>query len=105
MGIWSIFQNRRRVRCGDGEGYASRLLDVPVKRVGGSLREIRGVVTTEARDQEALLLLKSRIPCFQEKPLSFSHCWTVPQTDTGGRDEYSQALERTLEKELGKLTP
>ena len=30
---------------------------------------------------------------------------TVPQTDTGGRDEYSKALERTAEKELGKLTP
>ena len=30
---------------------------------------------------------------------------TVPQTDTGARDEYSQALERTAEKELGKLTP
>ena len=30
---------------------------------------------------------------------------TVPQTDTGARDEYSQALERTLEKDLGKLTP
>ena len=30
---------------------------------------------------------------------------TVPQTDTGARDEYSQALERTQEKELGKLTP
>ena len=30
---------------------------------------------------------------------------TVPQTDTGGRDEYSQALERTQEKELGKLIP
>ena len=30
---------------------------------------------------------------------------TVPQTDTGARDEYSQALERTREKELGKLTP
>ena len=30
---------------------------------------------------------------------------TVPQTDTGGRDEYSQALERTREKELGKLVP
>ena len=30
---------------------------------------------------------------------------TVPQTDTGARDEYSQALERTLENELGKLTP
>ena len=25
--------------------------------------------------------------------------------DTGGRAEYAQALERTQEKELGKLTP
>ena len=30
---------------------------------------------------------------------------TVPQTDTGARDEYSKALERAQEKELGKLTP
>ena len=30
---------------------------------------------------------------------------TVPQTDTGGRAEYAQALERTRVKELGKLTP
>jgi hypothetical protein len=26
---------------------------------------------------------------------------TVPKTDTGGREEYSQALERTRVKELG----
>ena len=30
---------------------------------------------------------------------------TVPKTDTGGRAEYAQALERTREKELGKLVP
>jgi len=30
---------------------------------------------------------------------------TVPQTDTGGQDENSQALERTRVKELGKLAP
>ena len=30
---------------------------------------------------------------------------TVPQTDTGGQDEYSEALERTRVKELGKLAP
>jgi hypothetical protein len=29
----------------------------------------------------------------------------VPQTDTGVRDEYSQARELTLSKELGKLAP
>ena len=39
------------------------------------------------------------------KPLSTSLARTVPQTDTGGRAEYAQALERTREKELGKLTP
>ena len=28
---------------------------------------------------------------------------TVPQTDTGGQVEYTQALERTVLKELGKF--
>ena len=30
---------------------------------------------------------------------------TVPQTDTGGLVENTKALERTQEKELGKLIP
>ncbi len=30
---------------------------------------------------------------------------TVPQTDSGGLVENTKALERTLVKELGKLTP
>ena len=29
----------------------------------------------------------------------------VPQTDTGGRVENTEALERIMVKELGKLTP
>ena len=53
----------------------------------------------------AIIGAKLLIPCFQEKPLSFSDMETVPQTDTGGRDENSKALERTQEKELGKLAP
>ena len=58
------------------------------------------------RDDEGWLAsLKLPIPCSQEKPLSFSRWVTVPQTDTGGRAEYAQALERTRVKELGKLTP
>jgi hypothetical protein len=63
------------------------------------VRLSRGAMTTALRGG------KLQMPCFQEKPLSFSRSGTVPQTDTGGRDEYSQALERTREKELGKLTP
>ena len=30
---------------------------------------------------------------------------TVPQTDSGGRVEYTKALERTVVKELCKLAP
>ncbi len=29
--------------------------------------------------------------------------WTVPETDTGGLDENSEAFGRTMLKELGKL--
>ena len=45
------------------------------------------------------------MPGFQEKPLSIRLCESVPQTDTGGRDENSKALERTRVKELGKMVP
>ena len=31
--------------------------------------------------------------------------WTVPETDTGGLVEYTQAFERMVLKELGKLPP
>ena len=37
------------------------------------------------------------MPCFQEKLLSFRYVGTVPQTDTGGQVENTQALENTGE--------
>jgi hypothetical protein len=40
----------------------------------------------------------------QEKP-TLDDISARTKTDTGRRDEYSKALERTLVKELGKLTP
>jgi hypothetical protein len=40
----------------------------------------------------------------QEKPMR-DKADARTKTDTGRREEYSQALERTLVKELGKLTP
>ena len=45
------------------------------------------------------------MPRFQEKSLSFRYMRTVPQTDTGGQEENSKALERTWVKELGKIAP
>jgi hypothetical protein len=41
----------------------------------------------------------------RKAPVELIAVATVPQTDTGGRGEYPKALERTLLKELGKMTP
>ena len=78
------------------------MLDVPVAALEKVLRQIRA---QNSRVWRELLRKRSNWKWFQEKSLSFSLTMTVPQTDTGGRDEYSKALERTQEKELGKLTP
>ena len=40
-----------------------------------------------------------------EKTSMLENRKTVPQTDTGRREEYSKVLEITLAKELGKMTP
>ena len=78
------------------------MLEVPVLVLEKALRQIRARNSRAWRER---LRLRSNWKGFQEKPLSFSFTLTVPQTDTGGRDEYSKALERTREKELGKLVP
>ncbi len=78
------------------------MLEVPVAALEKALRQIRA---QDSRVWRELLRKRSNWKWFQEKPLSFSLMMTVPQTDTGGRDEYSKALERTREKELGKLVP
>ena len=44
-------------------------------------------------------------PLPRKAPVKLTAVATVPQTDTGGRGEYPKALERTLPKELGKMTP
>ena len=38
-------------------------------------------------------------------PGNSPHLWTVPETDTGGLVEHTEALERTALKELGKMPP
>jgi hypothetical protein len=38
-------------------------------------------------------------------PGNSPHIWTVPETDTGGKVEYTKVIERTMLKELGKLHP
>ena len=47
---------------------------------------------------------KWMILCCREKPLA-SPERPVPQTDTGGQVENTEAIERTVVKELGKIPP
>ena len=76
------------------------------KRVNSLCRQIRINVDLRRDVELSFYLTKRLIPGFQEKPLSvIKLCLTVPQTDTGGQEENSKALERNQEKELGKLIP
>ena len=43
--------------------------------------------------------------CSEVVPGNSSNIKTVPQPDTGGQVEHTEALERTMLKELGKLPP
>lgn len=55
-------------------------------------------------DGEGNIVPKFLIPHCQEKPLARLMV-PVPQTDTGRRGENPKVSERTLVKELGKMTP
>ena len=56
------------------------------------------------RDGEGSTEPKYMIPRCQEKRLE-REVVPVPQTDTGSRVENTKVSERTLVKELGKMTP
>ena len=43
-------------------------------------------------------------PCFQEKPLGRA-AGARTETDTGGRVEHTEAIGRTMVKELGNSAP
>ena len=62
--------------------------------------------STARGDEESACAHKlddSQLP--RKAPVELTAVVTVPQTDTGGRGEYPKAHERTLLKELGKMTP
>jgi hypothetical protein len=65
------------------------------------IRPAQGMAAGEAKGS---LLTRTRLEGRPEKPLA-RRVPTVPHTDTGRRVEDTQARERTLVKELGKLTP
>ena len=75
----------------------------PVKQVGGQPGKSGWY---QRRDANRSLRKKAKwlIPGFQEKPLARTQV-PVPQTDAGRWEEDSKAIERTMLKELGKISP
>ena len=67
-------------------------------------RQIRSAKRMAVGEAEGLHPTRTRLEGRREKPLA-RPVPTVPHTDTGRRVEDTQARERTLVKELGKLTP
>ena len=90
------------MRWGDGSRKVVRVLDVPVSDSEKVSRQIR---THDSRGWDERLYVAKQSEVVPRKASKLQSYETVPQTDTGGRDEYSKALERTREKELGKLVP
>ena len=78
------------------------------KPIGGLTRRpsaTNGQSTLRGDEESACAhkLDDSQLP--RKAPVELTAVVTVPQTDTGGRGEDPKALERTLLKELGKMTP
>ncbi|MCY1243777.1 hypothetical protein D9M72_568100 [compost metagenome] len=90
------------MRWGDGSRKVVRVLEVPVPALEKALRQIRARNSRMWGERPSAAKQLEVVPRKASKLQSYE---TVPQTDTGGRDEYSKALERTREKELGKLVP
>ena len=102
MGSRLIFLHHCLMRWGDGSRNVIGVLEVPVAISKMALRQIR-VRNSRERDERLYAAKQSEVVPRKASKLQLYE--TVPQTDTGGRDEYSKALERTQEKELGKLIP
>ena len=97
---WFLQEGRRRT--------VERDIGYWFKPVGGYIRRPRATngVSTLRGDEESACAHKLDDPQLPRKaPVEPTSDVTVPQTDTGGRGEDPKALERTLLKELGKMTP
>jgi hypothetical protein len=83
-------------------------MDFQFKPVGRHIRRpcAANGVSIPRGDEESACTHKLGDPLLPRKAsIELTTDVTVPQTNTGGREEYSKALERTLLKELGKMTP
>ena len=82
----------------DGVQTSRRFHQDPIGTNGGTL--LREVMRRALCAHE---LDNPRLP--RKASVELTAVVSVPQTDSGGREEYSKALERTHPKELGKMPP
>ena len=97
---WFLQKRRRKIVERDN-GY-------PFKRVGRFSRRpsaTNGESTLRGNEEGACAHKLDDSQLSRKAPVELTAVVTVPQTNTGGRGEYPKALERTLLKELGKMTP
>jgi hypothetical protein len=94
-------QEGRRKAVEPDNGYRFKLVGRPVRRPGAT-----NGGSMPRSDEEGACAHKLDHPQLPRKaPVELTAVATVPQTDTGGRGEDPKAHERTLLKELGKMTP
>jgi hypothetical protein len=73
--------------------------------VGGKTRQIRFSITEVQQGSDATAYREVIDATLPGKAASHNLQRTVPETDTGGQVENTEALERTRVKELGKMVP
>jgi hypothetical protein len=97
---WFLQEGRRKAAEPD-IGYRFKPVGRLVRRPSATNGE-----SMSRGDEESACAHKLGDPQLPRKaPVEVTANVTVPQTDTGGRGEDPKALERTLPKELGKMTP
>ena len=99
--VGGFLQEGRRKAAEPDIGYRFKLVGGPVRRPSAT----NGGSTLRGDEEGACAHKLDDSQLSRKAPVESTANVTVPQTDTGGRGEYPKALERTLLKELGKMTP
>ena len=97
---WFLQEGRRQVVEPDN-GYRFKPVGSQSRRPSAT----NGLTILRGDEEDACVHKLGDRPLPRKASVESTSLATVPQTDTGGRGEDPKALERTLPKELGKMTP
>ena len=99
-GGWFLQEGRRKAVEPD-IGYRFKPVGSQTRRPSAT----NGLTILRGDEEDACVHQLGDRPLPRKASVESTSQATVPQTDTGGRGEDPKALERTLPKELGKMTP